>query len=150
MLCHSVHLFSFFWCLVAYPVNHSHIQYHEAFPLRFFEFIVSGVTLRSLIHFGFIFAYGIRERSNFIYFACGHQVSQHHFFLSSLNERFWHHCWKSFDHVKIYFWLYSTSLVSSTSPVSKPIPHYFYYCSFVISSEVKKKWDLQLCFSFSR
>ena len=28
--------------------------------------IVSGLTFRSLIHFEFIFLYGVRERSNFI------------------------------------------------------------------------------------
>ena len=30
------------------------------------SFIVSGPTLRSLIHFEFIFVYGVRECSNFI------------------------------------------------------------------------------------
>ena len=30
------------------------------------SFIVSGLTFRSLIHFKFIFVYGIRECSNFI------------------------------------------------------------------------------------
>ena len=31
------------------------------------SFIVSGIILRSLIHFEFIFVYGIRECSNFIF-----------------------------------------------------------------------------------
>ena len=30
------------------------------------SFIVSGLTFRSLIHFEFIFVYGVREYSNFI------------------------------------------------------------------------------------
>ena len=30
------------------------------------SFIVSGLTFRSLIHFEFIFVYGVREHSNFI------------------------------------------------------------------------------------
>ena len=30
------------------------------------SFIVSGLTLRSLIHFEFIFVYGVRKCSNFI------------------------------------------------------------------------------------
>ena len=30
------------------------------------SFIVSGLTFRSLIHFEFIFTYGVREYSNFI------------------------------------------------------------------------------------
>ena len=31
------------------------------------DFIVSGLTMRLLIHFEFIFVYGVRECSNFIY-----------------------------------------------------------------------------------
>ena len=36
--------------------------------------IVSGLTLRSLIHFEFIFVHGVRECSNFILFICGYPV----------------------------------------------------------------------------
>ena len=32
------------------------------------SFIVSGLTLRSLIHFEFIFVYGVKKCSNFIFF----------------------------------------------------------------------------------
>ena len=42
------------------------------------SFIVSGVTLRSLIYFEFIFVYGVRECSNFILFHVAVQFSQHH------------------------------------------------------------------------
>ena len=42
--------------------------------------IVSGLTLRSLIHFEFIFVYGVRECSNFIILHISVQFSQHHFF----------------------------------------------------------------------
>ena len=38
------------------------------FPLR--VFIVSGLTFRSLIHLDFIFVYGVKECSNFIFFTC--------------------------------------------------------------------------------
>ena len=31
------------------------------------SFIASGLTFRSLVHFEFIFVYGVRECSNFIY-----------------------------------------------------------------------------------
>ena len=38
--------------------------------------MVSGLTFRSLIHFEFLFVYGVRECSNFIHVAV--QLSQHH------------------------------------------------------------------------
>ena len=48
------------------------------FPLRFF--IVSVLTFRSLIYFEFIFVYGVKECSNFIFFFLhvAIQFSQHH------------------------------------------------------------------------
>jgi len=45
------------------------------------SFIVSGFISRSLIHFEFIFVYGVRECSNFILFHVAVQFSQH--FLSN-------------------------------------------------------------------
>ena len=42
------------------------------------SFIVSGLTFRSLIHFEFIFVYGIRECSSFILLQVVDQISQHH------------------------------------------------------------------------
>ena len=43
------------------------------------SFIVSGLTFRSLIHFEFIFVYGVRKCSNFICLHVAVQFSQHHF-----------------------------------------------------------------------
>ena len=40
--------------------------------------IVSGLTFWSLIHFEFIFVYGVRECANFILFHVAVQFSQHH------------------------------------------------------------------------
>ena len=40
--------------------------------------MVSGLTLRSLIHFEFIFVYGVRECSSFILLPVAVQFSQHH------------------------------------------------------------------------
>ena len=40
--------------------------------------IVSGLTFRPLIHFEFIFVYGVRECSNFILLHVAVQFSQHH------------------------------------------------------------------------
>ena len=42
------------------------------------SFTVSGLTCRSLIHFEFIFVYGVRKCSNFILLHVAIQFSQHH------------------------------------------------------------------------
>ena len=42
------------------------------------SFIVSGLAFRSLIHFEFIFVYGVRKCSNFILLHVAVQFSQHH------------------------------------------------------------------------
>ena len=42
------------------------------------SFIVSGLTFRSLIHFEFIFVYGVRKCSSFIPLQVVYQFSQHH------------------------------------------------------------------------
>ena len=47
------------------------------FPLRV---LVSGLTFGSLIHFEFIFVYGVRKCSNFILLHVAVQFSQHHLF----------------------------------------------------------------------
>ena len=46
------------------------------FPSR--SFIVSGLTFRSLIHFEYIFVYGVRKGSSFILLQVVDQFSQHH------------------------------------------------------------------------
>ena len=42
------------------------------------SFVVSGLTFRSLIHFEFIFVYGVRKYSNFVLLYVAVQLSQHH------------------------------------------------------------------------
>ena len=42
------------------------------------NFIVSGLPIRSLIHFEFIFVYDVRKCSNFILSKVAVQFSQHH------------------------------------------------------------------------
>ena len=42
------------------------------------SFIVSGLIFRSLIHFEFIFVYGIRKCSNLTHLHVAVQFSQHH------------------------------------------------------------------------
>ena len=43
-----------------------------------YEFYSSGLTFRSLIHFEFIFVYGVRKCSNFILLHVAVQFFQHH------------------------------------------------------------------------
>ena len=54
------------------------------------SFMVSSFTFRSLIHYKFIFVYGVRECSNFILLHIAVQFSQHHLLkrLSFLHCRF--------------------------------------------------------------
>ena len=52
--------------------------------------IVSGLTFRSLIHFQFIFVYGVRECSNFILLHVAALFSQHH-----LSQLSFLHCIKN-------------------------------------------------------
>ena len=52
------------------------------------SFIVSGLTFRSLIHFEFIFVYGIRRCSSFLLLQVVDQFSQHHL----LNRLSFIHC----------------------------------------------------------
>ena len=49
------------------------------------SFTVSGLTLRSLIHFEFIFVYGVRKCSSFILLQVVDQFSQHHLLNSPEN-----------------------------------------------------------------
>ena len=42
------------------------------------SFIVSGLKVRSLVHFEFIFVYGVRKCSSFILLQMVDQFSQHH------------------------------------------------------------------------
>ena len=44
------------------------------------SFIASGLTFRSLIHFEFIFVYGVSKYSSFILLQVVDQFSQHHLF----------------------------------------------------------------------
>ena len=51
----------------------------SVFPMFSSEiFIVSGLMFRSLIHFEFIFVYGVRKCSSFILLQVADQFSQHH------------------------------------------------------------------------
>ena len=47
-------------------------------PMFSRSFIISGLTFRSLIHFEFIFVYGVRKCSSFILLQVIDQFSQNH------------------------------------------------------------------------
>ena len=92
--------------------------------------IVSGITLRSSIHFEFIFVYGVREHSNFILLHVAVQFSQliEEAVLSQL------YILSSFVKGKvticawIYLWAFcSVSLIHMS--VFVPVLHCFDYCS---------------------
>ena len=63
--------------------------------------IVSGLTFRSLIHFEFIFVYGVREFSHFILLHVAVQFSHHHL-LKRLSFLHW-------GHVFLRYFKYSTA-----------------------------------------
>ena len=69
------------------------------------SFIVSGLTFRSLIHFEFIFVYGVRKCCSYILLQVVDQFSQHHL-LKGLS--FFHYILASFvkDKVSIGVWIY--------------------------------------------
>ena len=52
--------------------------YVSVFPMFSSRSLVSGLTFRSLIHFEFIFEYGVRKCSRFILLQVVDQFSQHH------------------------------------------------------------------------
>ena len=100
------------------------------------SFIVSGLTLRSLIHFEFIFVYGVRKCSGFILLQVIDQFSQHHL----LKRLSFSPLYILASFVKynvsigawIYLWaFYFVPLIYIS--VSVPVPYHFDDSSFVYS-----------------
>ena len=86
------------------------------------SFSVSGLTFRSLIHFEFIFVYGVRKCSNFFLLQVVDQFSQHHLlkilsflhciFLSvrdKMSIGVWIHLWP-FCSIDLYFCFYASTI----------------------------------------
>ena len=95
---------------------------------------MSGLIFRSVIHFKFIFVYGVRQCSNLIILHATVQFSPNHLLkrlflivylcliaMNSLTIKAW-----------VYFWALYT-VPSSYVSVFVPIPYYFDYYSFVYS-----------------
>ena len=93
--------------------------------------IVSGLTLRSLIHFEFIFVYGIKECSNFILLHVAVQFSQHHLLkkMSFLHCIFLPHLSKKVTICAwVYLWaFYPVPLIYIS--VFVPVPYCLDYCN---------------------
>ena len=107
------------------------------------SFIVSGLTFRSLIHFEFIFVYGVRKCSSFILLQIVDQFSQHHL----LNRLSFLHCIflpplskKVSIGVWIYLWaFYFVPLIYVS--VFVPVPYSLDDCMisiFVVEPEVRQ------------
>ena len=105
------------------------------------SFIVSGNTFRYLIHFEFIFVYGVRKCSSFILLQVVDQFSQNHLLkrLSFLPL----YILASFvvDKVTIGSWIYLWAFYSDPLiyiSVFVPIPYCLDDCGFVVEPEVRQ------------
>ena len=105
------------------------------------SFIVSGLTFRSLIHFEFIFVYGVRKCPSFILLQVVDQFSQHH-----LLKRFSFlplYILASFvkDKVSICVWIYLWAFYFVPLiyiSVFVPVSHCLDDCGFVVEPEVRQ------------
>ena len=122
------------------------------------SFVVSGLTFRPLIHFEFIFVYGVRECSNFILLHVAVQFSQHHLTEEAVFSPLYILASFIKDKVNIcaqgYLWaFYPVPLIYIS--VSVPVPYCLDYCSYVVQSEVSEPdssrpiFVSQDCFGYS-
>ena len=99
------------------------------------SFIASGLTFRSLIHYEFIFVYGVKKHSDFILLHGAVQFFQHHllkrlslptlYILASFVKN------KVPIGAWVYFWaFYLVTLVYISAFV--PVPYYLDDCSFLV------------------
>ena len=99
------------------------------------SFIVSGLILRSLIHFEYVFVYGVRKCSNFILLHVTVQVFPAPFIEQAVLAQLY--ILASFVKNKVpvgawvYFWVFHLDPLFYTS-VFVPVPYYFDDCSFVV------------------
>ena len=101
--------------------------------------MVSGLMFRSLIHFEFIFVYGVRKCSSFIFLQVVDQFSQHHL----LKRLSFLHCIASFvkDKVSIGAWIYVWAFYFVPLiyiSVFVPVPYCLDDCGFVFEPEVRQ------------
>ena len=102
--------------------------------------MVSGLIFRSLIHFEFIFVYGVRKCSNFILLQVVDQFSQHHLLRDCLIPLY---ILASFvkDKVSICVWIYLWAFYFVPLiyiSVFVPVPDCLDDCGFVVEPEVRQ------------
>ena len=106
------------------------------------SFIVSGLTFRSLIHFEFIFVYGVRKCSSFILLQVVDQFSQHYLLkrLSFLHCIFLPPLSKVSIGAWIYLWaFYFVPLIYIS--VFVPVPYCLDDCDSVVEPEVRQVYS---------
>ena len=122
------------------------------------SFIVYGLTFKSLIHFEFIFVYGVRKCSSFILLQVVDQFSQHHL----LKRLSLIHCIFLLPLLKIrcpqvcgFIWpFYFVPLIYIS--VFVPVSQFLDDCDFVVEPEVRQVDSSssillsQDCFGYSR
>ena len=104
------------------------------------RFLVSGLTFRTLIHFQFIFVYGVRKCSSFIILQEVDQFSQHHLLLI-LSSPLYTFASVVTDKMSIATWIYLWTfgfVPLIYISVFVPAPYYLDDFSFVVYSEVRK------------
>ena len=112
------------------------IYVKEHFPVfSSTSFVVSGLTLRSLIHFEFIFVYDVRKCSNFILLHIAVQFSQHHFIEEAVFSPLYIPASFVRDKVPIGMWVYvwaSYLVLLVCISVFVPVLYCLDDCSFVV------------------
>src|SRR5574341_653077 len=124
------------------------------------SFLVSGLTFRALIHFEFLFVYGVRKCSSFILLQVVDQFSQHHL-LKRLSLIHCMYILASFvkDKVSICAWIYLWAFYFVPLiyiSVFVPVPYCLDDCGFVVEPEIRQVdssssiFLSQDCFGYSR
>ena len=104
------------------------------------SFIGSGLTFRSLIHFEFIFVYGVRVCFNFILLYVAVHFSQQHL-LKRLSSPLYMLASFIKDKVTVCVWVYLWAFYPVPLIyiyVFMPVPYCLDDCSFVVWSEVRE------------
>ena len=121
--------------------------------------IVSGPTFRSLIHFEFIFVYGVRKCSSFILLQVVDQFSQHHLLKKIVFNPLYILASFVKDKVSICAWIYLWAFYFVPLiyiSVFVPVPYCLDDCGFVVQPEVRQVdssssiFISQDCFGYSR
>ena len=104
------------------------------------SFILSGLTFRFLIHFEFIFVYGVRKRSSYILLQVVDQFPQHHLLKKFFNPLYILAFFVK-DKVSIGAWIYLWAFYFVPLiyiSVFVPAPHCLDDCGFVVEPEVRQ------------